>query len=227
MGMTLPGVVARLQATTFYADLFNEAFGTPEITSERMALAMAQFVRAIVSYQTKFDAGVPVNFANFTAQEELGREIFQGDRGRCSICHFTNIHISDRPHNIGLDATTTDEGVGGITGLPADDGAFKAPSLRNIAFTAPYMHDGRFATLEEVVTFYNDGVQPHPNLDFQMKNLDGTPRRLNLTATEQAALVAYMRTLSDAALLTDPKFTNPFLPLVPPLALPVTVQDVP
>src|SRR5262249_10322966 len=107
-------------------------------------------------------------------------------------------------------------GVGGITGLPQDQGKFKVPSLRNIELTAPYMHDGRFATLEEVVEFYNSGVVGNPNLAPQLRvpsppgTPPGPPRRLNLTPDQKAALVAFLKTLTDASVTSDPKFSDPF-----------------
>jgi cytochrome c peroxidase len=108
-----------------------------------------------------------------------------------------------------------DPGVGGVTGVAAQIGSFKAPTLRNIELTAPYMHDGRFATLEEVVEFYNSGVQPHPNLSGQLRIPPGNPgagqpRRLNLTATQKSALVAFLKTLTDRTVTTNPKFQDPF-----------------
>jgi cytochrome c peroxidase len=120
----------------------------------------------------------------------------------CARCHGTNAHISDDAHNTGLDATITDIGAG--------NGRFKAPSLRNIAVRGPYMHDGRFKTLEEVVEFYNSGVQNNPGLDPRLRGPGGAPVRLNLTATQKAALVAFMRALTDDAFLTDPRLANPF-----------------
>jgi cytochrome c peroxidase len=106
-------------------------------------------------------------------------------------------------------------GVGGITGNRADDGKFKAPSLRNIELTGPYMHDGRFKTLEQVVEFYNSGVVDNPNLSAPLLNPPGgpnagQPRRLNLTNEQKAALVAFLKTLTDPNLATDEKLSDPF-----------------
>ena len=116
------------------------------------------------------------------------------------------------PINNGLDAeTATDGGVGDLTGAPQDDGKFKSPSLRNVAVSAPYMHDGRFATLAEVVEFYDHGVQAHPNLDPRLRAPGGQPRRLGLSAAEKRALVAFLGTLTDDALRADPKFGDPFV----------------
>lgn len=203
MGLTLDELETKLRVTDYYPPLFQAAFGTPEITRDRVARALAQFVRSMVSFQSKFDQaftnGNPDFGSVFTAQEQLGEQIF--DNEGCDRCHSTNAHISDNIHNTGLDATTTDNGAGGAR--------FKSPSLRNIAVSAPYMHDGRFNTLEEVVEFYNSGVQAHPNLDGRLET-NGQPDRMNLTQAEKDALVAFLMTLTDNAFLTDPKFSDPF-----------------
>ena len=215
MGMTLPALEARLGAEPYYTDLFNQAFGTPAVTSARISRALAQFVRSIVSSQTKYDAGVAVNFANFTAQEDQGRQIF-GGVGNCVACHGSDNFVPGNAiNNNGLENPYLDKGVGEITGRAQDEGLFKVPSLRNIELTAPYMHDGRFATLEEVVEFYNSGVVNHPNLSPPLRNPPGPPgagqpRRLNLTAQQKAALVAFLKTLTDTNVTTDPKSADPF-----------------
>ncbi len=215
MGMTLPALEARLGAEPFYTDLFNQVFGTPAVTSARISRALAQFVRSIISTQTKYDAGVPINFTNFTAQENQGRQIF-GGVGNCVACHGSDNFVPGNAiNNNGLENPYIDKGVGALTGRPQDEGLFKVPSLRNIALTAPYMHDGRFATLEEVVEFYNSGVVNHPNLSPPLRNPPGgpgggQPRRLNLTAAQKAALIAFLRTLTDTNVTTDPKFADPF-----------------
>ena len=216
MGMTLPEAVARVQAEPFYGTLFTAAFGSPAVTTDRMARALAQFVRSIVSVRTKYDAGVPVNFANFTAQEQLGRRIFLGQVGNatCATCHGTDNFVPGPTiNNNGLENPYVDKGLGAITGRPQDEGLFKVPSLRNIALTAPYMHDGRFTTLEQVVDFYNAGVVNHPNLSPPLRNPPGQPpgpRRLNLTPDQKAALVAFLHTLTDPDLATDPRWSDPF-----------------
>jgi len=118
--------------------------------------------------------------------------------------------------NNGLEFPYVDKGVGGITGVPQEQGVFKVPSLRNVELTAPYMHDGRFATLEEVVEFYNSGVVDNPNLAPQLRvptppgAPPGPPRRLNLTAGQKAALVAFLKTLTDTTVTSDAKFSDPF-----------------
>ena len=215
MGMSLPVLETRLAAEPYYQTLFTGAFGTPQVTSDRISRALAQFVRSIISTQTKFDAGVPVNFTNFTAQENQGRQIFNG-QGGCAACHGTDNFVpGNNIFNNGLENPYTDKGLGGISGRPQDEGLFKVPSLRNIALTGPYMHDGRFATLEAVVEHYNSGVVNHPNLSPQLRNPPGSPgagqpRRLNLTAAQKVALAAFLRTLTDNSLPADPKYADPF-----------------
>ena len=214
MGMTLPALEARLGAEPYYTDLFNQVFGTPAVTSDRISRVLAQFVRSIVSSQTKYDAGVPINFTNFTGQENQGRQLF-GQVG-CVNCHGSDNFVPGNAiNNNGLEFPFVDLGLGGVTGRPQDNGLFKVPSLRNIERTAPYMHDGRFATLEEVVEFYNSGVVDNPNLSAPLRNPPGgpgggLPRRLNLSAAQKAALVAFLKTLTDSSVTSDAKFADPF-----------------
>jgi cytochrome c peroxidase len=217
MGMTLAALEARLGAEPFFQSLFTEVFGSPEVTSARISRALAQFVRSIASARSKYDTGVAAGFSNFTAEENLGRQIFtSNNRGNCVACHGTdNFMPGNAINNNGLEFPFVDRGLGAVTGNAADDGKFKAGSLRNIELTAPYMHDGRFASLEEVVEFYNSGVVNNPNLSPPLRNPPGgpnggQPRRLNLTAAEKAALVAFLKTLTDTTLTSDPKFSDPF-----------------
>jgi cytochrome c peroxidase len=211
MGMTLPALTNRLAAEPFYTNLFTAAFGSPDITPARISRALAQFVRSIVSVQSKYDVGVTNNFANFTPLENQGRQIFNGPAGGCAACHGTDNFVPGLAiNNNGLEFPFVDPGLGGVTGNPPDNGKFKVPSLRNIALTGPYMHDGRFATLEQVVEFYNSGVVDNPNLSPPLRNPDGTVRRLNLTQQQKDALVAFLRTLTDPNLAMDPKYSDPF-----------------
>lgn len=221
MGMALDELIPKLQAQPYYPILFEHAFGDSLISSERIALALSQFVRAMVSYQSKFDTGLsmtngpaPNSLPNFTDLENLGLQIFTDpQRGACAGCHAGPLQIGIGAQNNGLDRSTTDQGLGAVTGNPQDDGKFKSPSLRNIAVTAPYMHDGRFATLAEVIAHYNSGVQQHPNLDGRLRVGAGSPqpKRLNLTPQEKEALEAFLHTLTDEAFLTSELFADPFV----------------
>lgn len=219
MDMDLRDLEARLAATDFYAELFEDAFGSDEITSERISKALAQFVRSMVSFGSKYDAAFAAGdgrIADFDSvfddEELLGLRIFDGSgqrrgRGRgmgmgpnCSVCHAGTLQVADRARNNGLDPTTADEGAGG--------GRFKVPSLRNVAVRAPYMHDGRFETLREVVEFYNSGVQSTRNLDRAL--MPAAHHGLGLSDAEIDAVVAFLETLTDDGFLTDPKFSDPF-----------------
>jgi cytochrome c peroxidase len=203
MGLTLAQLETKVRLTSYYPALFRAAFGSADITSDRISRALAQFVRSIISAGSKFDgafASLPPDFGVLTAQEQEGRLVFNGST--CGQCHDTNALISDDIHNTGLDATITDAGAGG--------GRFKAPSLRNVGVRAPYMHDGRFESLQRVVDFYDHEVQANPNLDRRLRGPNGNPRRLNLTRAERDALVAFLNTFTDPAFLTAPKFANPF-----------------
>lgn len=205
LGISLDDLVLKLGVTPYYPPLFEAAFGTPAVSADRVARALAQFVRSLLSTHSRFDSvfvsGGPPDYTRLTPQEQEGRDLFVGSAG-CGACHHTNTQVNDAARNIGLDAARTDEGSGG--------GRFKAPSLRNVAVRGPYMHDGRFASLREVLTFYDTGVQPDPELDTRLRNPDGTPKRLNLTAAQLDALEAFMGALTDRAFLSDPRFSSPF-----------------
>jgi cytochrome c peroxidase len=217
MGMTsLDTLVDRLKNTTYYPLLFEKAFGSQTISSDKTGNALAQFIRSIISYRSKFDEGrtlvnsVRLLYPNFTPEENEGKQLFFNPLLACSGCHKTETFTTPSPKNNGLEDPSIDPGVGAITNDPLQVGNFKVPSLKNIELTAPYMHDGRFATLEEVIEHYNSGVMPHPNLSSQLRKPDNTPLRLDLTSTEKAALIAFLRTLTDRSVTTDVKFSNPF-----------------
>lgn len=224
MGLTLTELVSLVEAQSYYDELFENAFGSTQVTAENIAKALAQFVRSMVSVNSKYDEGRAavanpnVDFANFTDSENNGKRLFflppnAGGAG-CVGCHSTEAFINpdNGPTNNGLDAeSTTDLGVYEAINNAQFLGAFKVPSLKSIALTAPYMHDGRFATLEEVVEHYNSGVQDHPNLAPALRTPTGDPVRLNLTAQEKIDLVNFLLTLTDETLANDEKFKNPFI----------------
>ncbi|MFC3096111.1 cytochrome-c peroxidase [Alteromonas sediminis] len=222
MGMTLEQLVAEVTAQDFYPELFENAFGSREVTEEKIALALAQFVRSIVSYASRYDQGRTMvttpgeNFPNFTEQENRGKALFfrtiPNGGGACFGCHTTEAFVSANPgpQNNGLDLTTTDAGAGSVFNNPIFEGRFKTTSLRNIALTAPYMHDGRFSTLEEVVEHYNSGIQAHPTLSPALTDEAGNPIQLNFNEDEKAALVAFLGTLTDESVSVDEKWSDPF-----------------
>lgn len=223
MGLTLEQLVSIVQSQSYYPELFAKAFGSQEITSDKISKALAQFVRSIVSYSSKYDVGRAqsssngVNFSNFTTEENAGKNIFfqtiPSGGGACFGCHTTEAFISANPgpQNNGLDSSsTTDLGAGAVFTNTIFVGRFKTSSLRSIELTAPYMHDGRFATLEEVVEHYNSGIKNHPTLAPALKDANNNPIKLNLTATQKSALVAFLKTLTDNSISTEVKWSNPF-----------------
>jgi cytochrome c peroxidase len=202
MDETLDRVTAKLAATKEYPPLFAAAFGTPEITSEKLGLAIEQFLLTLTSYDAKFDRALRGK-AVLGDDEKRGFELFMtefdprtGQLGAdCFHCHGGPLFSDHQFHNNGLIPTDDDTGRHRITKLESDRHKFATPSLRNIARTAPYMHDGRFATLEEVVAHYSTGMHRSPTLD---PNLAKHPAGgLQLTPADQRALVAFLRTLTD------------------------------
>lgn len=220
MGMSLDTLVMRLQKKAYYPTLFEKAFGSEMITTDRISRALAQFVRSIISYQSKFDAGrstinppadpILTPYSNFTPQENQGKQLFFSPLTNCGTCHGTETFTAPTPKNNGIENPSVDKGVGGITNANQQVGDFKVASLKNIELTSPYMHDGRFTTLEQVVEHYNSGIEDNPNLSPQLRAVNGAPRRLNLSNDQKAALVAFLKTLTDTQLTTDVKFNNPF-----------------
>lgn len=201
-------VVQRLQEDPRYPELFFKAFGTRTVDSQLVVKALAQFERTLVSYNSRFDQFYyQEQAAALTLPEQRGLSIFTG-KGLCNNCHLMNTLFTDKQfRNNGLDVQFKDDGLMKFTGKPSDRGKFKVPTLRNIAQTAPYMHDGRFATLEEVVDFYSGAVrQDSPNLDEHMPDFGSG---LNLNQKEKADLVAFLKALSDTDFLTNPAFSDP------------------
>jgi cytochrome c peroxidase len=197
-----PDVVTDLEGDPTYPDLFAAAFGDPAITRERVVKAIAQFERTFVSNDSKYDRFLRGE-VELTPQEDRGFRIFFTERGDCFHCHG-NILLTDNVfHNTGLDSEfTADPGLFAVTHQPSDLGLFKTPTLRNVEYTAPYMHDGRFNTLEEVVQHYNRGTVYSPTVDPLMRPSTG----LGLSDDEVADLVAFLSTFSDPAYLTNPDY---------------------
>ena len=206
-------LIRKMEGTAYYPDLFAWAFGDAAITEPRIQQALAKFVRAMVSSSSRWDDGyaqvfsldaanraLDANLPNFTAEENRGRHLFMTGAARggagCSACHLPpTFALAGDSRSNGLDA--------GETRL------FKAPSLKNVGLTGPYMHDGRFATLAEVIDHYDHGIQDGPALDPRLRQ-SGRPQRLKLSAGDRAALAAFLVTLNDPVLTTDPRFGDPF-----------------
>ncbi|HBE63932.1 MAG TPA: cytochrome-c peroxidase [Rhodopirellula baltica] len=240
MGHDLDKLIPQLASDPIYPPLFINAFGSSDVTVDRVAKALAQFVRSIVSFQSKYDIGLAKSgsyrrpFPNFTEQENLGKDVFLR-RANCASCHMSNAlpfnpHRPDEPYDSskrpprqtafftmttpavnGVDADTdeVDLGVGAISSAEMDRGRFKSPSLRNVELTGPFMHDGRFHTLDQVVEHYNWSIKPHPNLDGRLKNFSANG--MGLPEVPKVALVAFLKTLTDRTILTDEKWSDPFV----------------
>jgi cytochrome c peroxidase len=209
MANTLGNLERKLRATRFYPPLFEKAFGSPEIDSGRIARALAQFLRALVSYRAPVDAAYAAGGASqfpmparaFTAEQNEGLRLLVD--GNCLHCHVDRVLTMVDPSSNGLDVTSADPGQG--------EGTFRAASLRNIARTAPYMHDGRFRTLREVIDHYDHDIQPAPALSPLLRVRNGDePRRLGMTEGQKQAMEAILETFTDQAMLEDPKFSDPF-----------------
>lgn len=201
-------VVKKLQASKTYPDLFFLAFGTRTIDSDLCTKAIAQFERTLVSFNSKFDKYYYLKDTSvFSQQEKNGLAIFIG-KGMCNNCHLMNTLLTDGEFkNNGLDINPADAGLMKFTGNESDRGKFKVPTLRNIEVTAPYMHDSRFATLEDVVNFYSSGIkQTSPNIDDHMPDFGNG---LNLSGEEKSDLVAFLKTLTDPDFLKDKNFSDP------------------
>ncbi|WP_167784682.1 cytochrome-c peroxidase [Ramlibacter rhizophilus] len=209
----MPAVIQRLQFLPYYPELFTAAYGDAAITEERMQQALAMFMRGMVSTNSRWDEafaqvfdpslpdkGVNKPLPGFTDEENRGRELFMASRAAggqaCAACH--------QPPSFAL-------GGSGSNGLDAGETLrFKSPSLKSVALSSTFMHDGRFSSLEEVVEHYSSGVQDGPALDGRLKGPDGAPLKPQLSPQDKAALVAFMKTLSDPVLGTDERFASPF-----------------
>lgn len=221
MHETSENVVRKLKAHPDYPRRFRSAFGTDNITPELIARAIAQFERLLVSNGSKFD-GYPIKQTQvFTDVLELeGFQLFFNERGQCFHCHggggtFLAHNLDTIFRNNGLlsDAEMQGKGLFQVTGQTGDQGKFKVPTLRNVELTGPFMHDGRFTSLEQVVEFYSSGIKQNENLDV---NFTKNPSRLEefgglgLTPREKQALVMFMKTFTDTSYLNNPLYKNPF-----------------
>jgi cytochrome c peroxidase len=210
-----------------YPQMFRSAFGincTDEINRELVAKAIAQFERTLNSASSRFDEDLWVPFVYLTAQELRGKTLFEGDAAgstsskdaECAHCHSFSanktLFARNEYSNNGLDSVSSlnefaDLGLGGITGNISQNGQFREVSLRNIGLTAPYMHDGRFATLEEAVDHYTSGVKNAPNLSAELST---APTLSTLTNSEKEDLVAFLHALTDSSYFNKPEWSNPF-----------------
>lgn len=220
MNMPMHKVLERVNENDYYEILFKETFGDSNASEDRILDAVSEFVNSMSSYRSKYDEELDkhyvntfnltniegVTFSGFTAAENLGKDLYVSN---CGNCHGAiNGFPAEVKANNGLDMEYEDQGIGEMNGS-SQNGVFKVPTLRNIALTGPFMHDGRFETLEEVVDHYSNGIQNHPNLSFQLKQ-NGQAKAFNFTQGEKDALIAFLNTFTDEVMLTDPKYSDPF-----------------
>jgi cytochrome c peroxidase len=198
--------IERLERHPDYPALFCAAFGSSKITENRVVKAIAQFERTFVSFNSKYDK-FKRGEATLSPAEENGFNVFRTERGDCFHCHDEVFFSTSTFHDTGLDSIPTDDGREDVTGVPADRGKFKSATLRNVGESAPYMHDGRFFTLEEVLAHYNLGFHDSPNLDTFMELRTTRPP---LTQQEIDDLIAFLHTLTDPDFLFNPDLDNPF-----------------
>jgi cytochrome c peroxidase len=203
MDETVGNVLNKLRQTAPYPALFKKVFGTEEITTARMMKALSQFMVMLVSDQSKYDS-VTRKQATFTPAEQQGYALF---RQKCSSCHQEPLFTDHSFRNNGIGTgPNNDEGRYPVTLNPADRYKFKVPSLRNLAYTAPYMHDGRFYTLQGVLNHYASEVQDGPTLDPLLK-INAKPG-IPLSAGEQQSLLVFLNTLNDRNFVKDKRFSE-------------------
>jgi cytochrome c peroxidase len=235
MNLDMNTLCDRINALPYYNYLFSKAFPNQsgQVAQFRVEEALAAFLNNITSDKSAYDKAFPPMgsvitqpVGTLTAQELNGMNIFNG-KANCSACHLANNGFGGNVNqfeDIGLDAVYSDLGRGGFTNMSRDNGRFHVPSLKNISLTAPYMHDGRFRSLGQVVDFFCDSVKESPNLSTALTaspapdgnggyfpiSYNMAPTRLNLTAAEKADLVAFLNTLTDYSLTNDIRFSDPF-----------------
>lgn len=214
MGLDMATVVDRIEKDEAYPILFKKVYGDSKIMEHRVLESIEEFVNSIVSTESKFDeqsmkhnGAIFNNFDGFSKEENNGKHTYLQN---CASCHSSDhMFTSKSLANNGLDMEYADKGVGGRTNEPLKYGVFKVPFLRNIELTAPYMHDGRFASLRDVIDHYSEGIASHPNLDVELR--DGNQaKKMNFTEEEKVGLEAYLKTLTDEKLKQDIRFSDPF-----------------
>lgn len=238
MGMDLSQLERIVEAKPYYQTLFEIANfdGQPindKINTDNILTAIETFVRSLSTKNSKFDKvaindgelfsedGFAKNWNGFSESENRGKLLFSRNCGSCHERSLLPVGFSSHNNEVdfftlksvannGLDMEYSDQGVGSFSTRETDNGKFKIPGLKNIALTGPYMHDGRFETLSDVIDHYNEGLQDHPNLDEDLKAVDGKPKRLNFDEQDKNDLLSFLNTLTDVEMATESKWSDPF-----------------
>ncbi|MCP4442618.1 MAG: cytochrome-c peroxidase [Aureispira sp.] len=199
--------LSKLEASEELKDMFGAAFGSNLISSENAAKALAQFARLLTSKDSKYDKAItPQSWVYLNDSEQRGYDIFFSEKGDCFHCHGGPLFTDGLFHNNGLDSSPS-SGREGITKNNLDQGKYKTPTLRNVELTMPYMHDGRFQTLEEVIEFYSTGLKSSTTVDPLMKNVERGGLQLN--SQEKSDLLNFLKTLTDTTFTNNPALSNP------------------
>jgi len=220
---SIEDVISRIRTLNYYEVLHKVAFGNAQIEEKSITWALAQFVGSIYSSNSKFDKSLKSAFADFTVEEKQGKELFFG-KALCNQCHsFPTFAAPDfvggtygktisttTANSKGIDTDRKGMANNGLSGLVGNLTRVKIPTLRNIEHTGPYMHDGRFITLEEVIEHYDHGVLANTDLDAVLKSKENSPIKLNLSQSEKQALKAFLLTLTDTEMLTARRYSDPF-----------------
>lgn len=206
-------LLEKINALPYIQELLKKAYPGEKLDMNKLSFCMSEFLTLINTSNSKFDKAMFMNVpqAHLNALESKGQQLFQTTY-QCNSCHNPSpgMYMSSGFVNIGLDVNSPDKGRMNITNNSMDDGRFKVPDLHNVSITAPYMHDGRFQTLDEVLEHYSHGIQSSDKLDFRLRNQDGSPKKLNITEEDKTALIAFLNTMTDYTMLTNPLFSNPF-----------------
>jgi cytochrome c peroxidase len=200
---------SKIQERDFYRYSFKKI--QSQNIEDDVVNCLAAFIGAIKSDNSRYDQYLAGDKNVLMVDELEGMRLFK-TKYNCASCHQidASTHMEARFVNIGLDAQYVDPGLSGITNSSADEGKFKVPDLHNVALTAPYMHDGRFATLEEVIDHYSNGIVNHPNLHPELKDENGNALRMNVTPDEVREIIAFLKTFNVGKLTTDQRYSDPF-----------------
>jgi len=215
MGMDDPeALITKLNQLPYYKSLVQHAYQVDQLDMTILANAMVQFMSQITTQNARFDQSKMFNGTQLhplSALEQQGEQLFNTTYN-CARCHHPNVgpYITEDFANIGLDLNNTDKGRMSVSNSSADEGKFKVPDLHNVALTAPYMHDGRFKSLEDVLVHYSNNIKANSHLDNRLQNPDGTPISLNISESDKKAIIAFLGSMTDYKTITNPNLSSPF-----------------